>query len=622
MANSLTRAPDPSTTTLSAKLSPQTPPRAPARQSRDAHSWDTYKSPTSSPALSSASTADGEASPELPPLPAPRLPERVLGLLRTPPESPAGSDDTGVAPDGANPWGSPYPPNLRSRSSSNQSLSSDASEDSPIHRLELPTPFLRPAPPTQDSQPELRLPEISAAATVLANRARRIAHGITEGWIRQHTAGGTVEQEKRHWFSDGESENSSLSDSFSAEDAAWLGDDIVKTPKASRKKNSARSRQVSGGSTLGKQSSSETLRQANARGRKTAQTAAMASSDERATPDTTTESTPVARFIDGPSTPTVGREMTPSDSLTPSRAAVKRASGAPASRLKKKVAWKGGKNIMVLLPRDEERGQPGKTPIPLTEANTSGMLRSWQQLGYDIDGFDLYEPTYGLDIKEQSQSRGAWPDPGDLSRERKAGNWRVLLPDLNGMYYLVWLFRLVDDGANIRRSMETICGRSERGEAPRARGFVWRRRAPSSAFSFPSFDNKQAGFRCALPPASLLPAHPDIFGIEQPGGRRLPVPAPVHVCPEPRYPGWRVAHPVWCQVQSSRLDFDPVAACVVAAIDAAARPSRWLALARQSECHHVANLAFLSRRHARAHGTPASPVAAVPYPASPIPAAG
>ncbi|KAK3906611.1 hypothetical protein C8A05DRAFT_40639 [Staphylotrichum tortipilum] len=378
----------------------------------------------------SASTADGEASPELPPLPAPRLPERVLGLLRTPPESPAGLEDTGVADDDANPWGSPYPPNLRSRSSSNQSRSSDASEDSPIHRLELQTPFLRPAPSTQDSQPELRLPEISAAATVLANRARRIAHGITEGWIRQHTAGGTVEQERRHWFSDGDSENSSLSDSFSAEEAAWLGDDIIKTPKASRKKNSARSRQVSRGG-LGKQSSSETLRQANGRGRKTTETATMASSDERATPDTTTDSTPVARPIDGLSTPTIGRDMVPNDTLTPSRAAVKRPSGAPGPRLKKKVPWKGGKNIMVLLPRDEERGQPGKSPVPLTESNISGMLRSWQQLGYDIDGFDLYEPTYGLDIKEQSQSRGAWPDPGDLARERKQGNWRVLLPDLN-----------------------------------------------------------------------------------------------------------------------------------------------------------------------------------------------
>ena len=87
---------------------------------------------------------------------------------------------------------------------------------------------------------------------------------------------------------------------------------------------------------------------------------------------------------------------------------------------------------MVLFPRDDERGQPGKSPIPLTEANVSGMLRSWQQLGYGIDGFDLYEPATELEPTEQSQSRGAWPDPDDLVRERKQRGWRVLLPDLNG----------------------------------------------------------------------------------------------------------------------------------------------------------------------------------------------
>jgi hypothetical protein len=274
------------------------------------------------------------------------------------------------------------------------------------------------------------LPGISAAATVLANRARRIAHGITEGWIRQHTAGGAVEQEKRHWFSDGDSENSSLSDSFSGEEAAWLGDDSVVTPKAGRKKNSARSRQVSRGG-LGKQSSSETLRQSHlSRGTGTV-VARMASSDERATPDYAGDFTPVVKQVERPRTPTIAHDAAPNTSLTPSRAAAKRAAVTP--RLKKKVPWKG-KNIMVLLPRDEERGQPGKNPIPLTESNVSGMLRSWQQLGYNVDGFDLYEPVAALDPREQSQSRADWPDPDELARERKQGGWTVLLPDLNGRW--------------------------------------------------------------------------------------------------------------------------------------------------------------------------------------------
>ncbi|KAL2130919.1 hypothetical protein VTI74DRAFT_5788 [Chaetomium olivicolor] len=59
------------------------------------------------------------------------------------------------------------------------------------------------------------------------------------------------------------------------------------------------------------------------------------------------------------------------------------------------------------------------------------MLRSWQQLGYNIDGFDLYEPNEVFTSKAQSQSRGDWPDPDDMIRERRQGGWKVLLPDLN-----------------------------------------------------------------------------------------------------------------------------------------------------------------------------------------------
>lgn len=385
----------------------------------------------------------------LPPLPAPTLPDRVLGLLRTPPESPVPHED-GAAQYGGSQWGSPYPPHLRSQSSSSQSLSSEASEDAPIHRLELPTPFLRPAPLVQESsQPEVRLPGISAAATVLANRARRLAHGITEGWIRQHTARGS-DQEKRHWFSDGtgDSENSSLSDSFSGEEAAWLDPDEVRTPRARRKKNSARSRQTSRGD-LWKQSSSETLRQGHFDSKKGLLGAKMASSDERGTPDligdhasavepAAQESTPGA---DRPSTPTGNRDAglngqpgipnTQKELPATPRSAAKKAQNTTTPRIKKRVPWKG-KSVMVLLPRDDERGALGKANIPLKQSAVTGMLRSWEELGYNIDGFDLYSPTEDFNPSEQSQSRGAWPDPTDLALERNQRSWKVLLPDLNG----------------------------------------------------------------------------------------------------------------------------------------------------------------------------------------------
>ncbi|KAK0656435.1 hypothetical protein B0T16DRAFT_317899 [Cercophora newfieldiana] len=169
----------------------------------------------------------------------------------------------------------------------------------------------------------------------------------------------------------------------------------------------------------------------------------MASSDERLSPEgepslAAATSPDLAAVAERPSTPTMAGGAnsftgTPkgetSAPMTPSRV-VKRAPSNATPRLKRKVPWKG-KNIMVCLPRDEERGQPGKGIVPLGEAAVKGMLRSWEQLGYNISGFDLDRPAGEFAPGEQSQSRGAWPNFDELVRERKQGNWTVLLPDLN-----------------------------------------------------------------------------------------------------------------------------------------------------------------------------------------------
>lgn len=441
-------------------MSPQTPPRALAQDGplKPISKLQAYPpSIASSPALSSASTADGEASPVLPPLPVPRLPERVRGLLRTPPPAAerSGDEDSrdeGLAP-GATDWGSPYPSNLRTDSTSSSDLSGDS--PIPIHRLQLQTPFLRPAPLIEEPQPEPpRQSGLSAAAAVLANRARRIAHGITEDWIRQHTAAGG-DQEKRHWFSDGtgDSENSSLSGSFSGEEAAWLGyDDInLETPRP-RSRETDNGRWLSSGLDRRRQASNETLRQSHLDRAKEAPAAKMVSSDERSTPDSvgnrgfTTDSlsatqgrlnlperpgTPKLTGINGSASVTQAEHKAPS---TPSRAAVKRASLSATPRaFRKKVPWKG-KNIMVCFPSNDRRGQPGGPPMPLTETQVKGMLRSWEELGYNTEGFDLASDAQELGTAEHSHSRGSWPDFDDVARERQSGKYPIVLPDLNGMF--------------------------------------------------------------------------------------------------------------------------------------------------------------------------------------------
>ncbi|KAJ8130138.1 hypothetical protein O1611_g3490 [Lasiodiplodia mahajangana] len=113
---------------------------------------------------------------------------------------------------------------------------------------------------------------------------------------------------------------------------------------------------------------------------------------------------------------------------TPAKPAKPALSQTP--RLKKKVPWKG-KNILVLIPRDEERGQPGKAPMPLDTASTESMFRSWEQLGYNVGGFDLDAHQSGGSWGNNSRSRDEWPLLDDIAKERSLRRYNVTLPDLN-----------------------------------------------------------------------------------------------------------------------------------------------------------------------------------------------
>lgn len=426
----------------------QPPPSAsPAQDGPQDDPWlDTPSSAPRSPALSTASTADGEvSSPELPPLQAPRLPDFVLGLLRTP--SPYSDGEQGR--DHTSNWGSPYPQHLRRQSVSSEE---EPSDDFPIHRLDIRTPFLRPISSSTGSGADNQ-PSSLVSAAVLANRARRPARGITEDWIRQHTAGVDEALESRHWLSDGSggSENSSLSGSLSGDEAAWLHDGPdLHTPKArlsqtSREGGSSRKASRRYPRT---RSSNETLKQAHLRNLESLGT--MATTEEVITPDGGSDRSAdvpqqdtAPENIAVPATPTRSDHDRMNDSLadapkgennppvTPPRPApaAKRTNATP--RIKKKVPWKG-KSILVLLPRDEERGQAGDRPLPLDESTVANMMKSWEELGYNVRGFDLDGPQGVSSSPELSQSKGAWPDFDEIARERAQRSYKVTLPDLNG----------------------------------------------------------------------------------------------------------------------------------------------------------------------------------------------
>ncbi|WZH48869.1 Myosin heavy chain [Fusarium acuminatum] len=414
----------------SSTTSSPAPPGAFAQDGNGAYPSRSRPASPASPTLSNTSTVDGEeeieSSPVLPSLQAPRLPERALQFLRTPPP-----EDTEF---GTASWGSPYPQsdrNLRRESSG-----SEASDESLIHHLDIATPFLRPIPDLLRSQSDPQGSSLSAAAAVLANRARRPTRGLTEDWIRTHTTDDPNE-ESRHWFSDGsEGEHSSLSGS----EPGWLEDGEPRTPRpAQRTINVSASRDGSRHHPRAR-SSIETLRPGDSLSPKTGQNSSMATSEAApATHDAASDrsqaaSTPEVPVAESPKKriPSITKNGEPTLPSTPKKGTEKPLpkEPAPTPRLKKKVPWRG-KNIMVLIPRDTERGQPGNAPMPLRQHEIQRMFSSWEELGYDISGFDLEVEGYQVEGTADSQTRDAWPDFDEVAKEREEHSFKVTLPDLN-----------------------------------------------------------------------------------------------------------------------------------------------------------------------------------------------
>lgn len=387
--------------------------------------------------MSTTSTADGEddvaSSPVLPLLAAPRLSERAQVFLRHAQEEDDEEEEEDEREDedqfGTASWGSPYPRadrNLRQQSFSGSDISDDDEDDDlPIHHLAIDTPFLR--------QPSYASPtaSINPAAEVLANRARRQVRPLTEDWIRAHTTGDLNNIEPQHWFSDGSgSEHSSLSGS----ETGWFDDRDPRTPKPPRDTNRLAPRQPRAPRTTGS-SSIDTLKPGGSSTPRRVVSGRMAVSDNDVAVETPVmERSESQEEVPRPGTPPKEASANEETKLpaTPSRLKDKPLPKDPpvTPRIKKKVPWKG-KNIMVLLPRDDERGLPGKAPKPLRQHEIERMFASWEELGYPVSGFDLlpddHHPT-GLD---DSQSRDEWPAQEDMNRERAEQSYQVTLPDLN-----------------------------------------------------------------------------------------------------------------------------------------------------------------------------------------------
>ena len=366
----------------------------------------------------------------LPPLPAPKINGRVLELLKTPPPRSESSQYYTAS------WGSPYDqpvaserPRLHART-----LNFEASEDSPARHLEFHTPFLRPAPTFTRStiDPDFVSQDGLVSAAVLANRARRPAQGLTEDWIRQHTGGESAENNA--WLSDdpGESEHSSLSGSISGEGGDWLDqENDPRTPTVKRFLETRKKlRNVF--AIPRRRNSTETLKQEDF---SYSVLPTMSTTDENVVNNLMGNENSTNTGEDGaPALPL--QELPDWSGPSPSKPQASNImSASPTAsrepRLKKKVPWRG-KNIMVLLPWDDERGQKGKAPSPMTQGDYEAKLADWEQKGYNTAGFnlghgDVVDPEGGL-----GQSRGIWPHTADIINERAQRSFKVGIPDRRG----------------------------------------------------------------------------------------------------------------------------------------------------------------------------------------------
>ncbi|KAL4905998.1 hypothetical protein BDW74DRAFT_177687 [Aspergillus multicolor] len=120
---------------------------------------------------------------------------------------------------------------------------------------------------------------------------------------------------------------------------------------------------------------------------------------------------------------------TPTIPAEASIAAAKTAEEKPLPRRqKKKIPWRG-KGCVIDLPLYDKRGTEESGYRLLTAEDVRRGLEQWEELGYDVRGFNVSAPEDPFNFELGGASRPLYPDVNDLKDEQNPGSYNVSFPN-------------------------------------------------------------------------------------------------------------------------------------------------------------------------------------------------
>ncbi|THC97547.1 hypothetical protein EYZ11_002970 [Aspergillus tanneri] len=369
-------------------------------------------------------------------------------------------------------WGSPYAaPSPRRLSwslsqhaavdrgsgiSSRASVRSGIDHGSEANHTELLRP---PAPESSSTQLHGDIPDRSPRRDLLSRKEGKSIKDFTQDWINQYLSG-QPRTERSNWLSDDSGSEAPsfftaqnhFADDFSDD---WLGleqgtrdEDLLKTPTLA---DFVKRRTIAshGENAIGRQRTkdylhrrAETLRQEDFWGfayDKDLQPITMADTKEGQPPTQPEPSKapfPSEKPLPPPPADAVNEDnsaMGPSEILDLKIAKENVVEGNnttsnPVQRLRKKIIWRG-KACIISFPMEDKRGTKESGYRLLTTDDVEQKLKSWEDQGYSIRGFNVGVPD-GSSVDELGGlSRPSYPDTSEVQEEWKAGNYSVSFPD-------------------------------------------------------------------------------------------------------------------------------------------------------------------------------------------------